>query len=317
MRQTQLLLLLLSLSSILLDAQSVDGSFDFQTESNKKYSLYIPSGYDADIPQDMMLGLHPLNVNRWDGAAWRDTLIEFAENNNLLLVCPDGGSDGRIDDPIDTAFTTALIDSVETWYNINPEQKYIMGFSWGGKTTYTYGLRRTDEFSGYLVIGAAVNQFEVEQNISAAEDENFYLVHGTNDTPATRYTPLLNALEDNGACVGTNLLQGVGHTIDFPNRNTILSEGYEFLKSNDCSDISNTEDIIRDIHLSPNPFVEKLQLVASGITNPHIQILDINGRSIPFTYDDSEIHIHNEAKGLLIVIIKSEGTQYVKRIYKQ
>jgi predicted esterase len=317
MRHTQLLLLLLSLSSILLDAQSVDGSFDFQTESNKKYSLYIPSGYDADIPQDMMLGLHPLNVNRWDGAAWRDTLIEFAENNNLLLVCPDGGSDGRIDDPIDTAFTTALIDSVETWYNINPEQKYIMGFSWGGKTTYTYGLRRTDEFSGYLVIGAAVNQFEVEQNISAAEDENFYLVHGTNDTPATRYTPLLNALEDNGACVGTNLLQGVGHTIDFPNRNTILSEGYEFLKSNDCSDISNTEDIKRNIHLNPNPFVEKLQLVASGITNPHIQILDINGRSIPFTYDDSEIHIHNEVKGLLIVIIESEGIQYVKRIYKQ
>ena len=115
-----------------------------------------------------MLGLHPLNTSRWDGEAWRDTLINFAESNDLILVCPDGGPDGKIDDAIDTSFTTVLLDSVAAWYNINQGEKYIMGFSWGGKTTYTYGLRRTDQFAGYIVIGAAVQFGEVSDIIANA-----------------------------------------------------------------------------------------------------------------------------------------------------
>ena len=106
--------------------------FPFQTDNFKKYSLYVPSSYDASVPQPLMLGLHPLNTNRWDGQAWRDTLIQFAEMNNLLLVCPDGGPDGRIDDAIDTAFTSVLLDSVATWYNVDHEEKNIlMGFQLG------------------------------------------------------------------------------------------------------------------------------------------------------------------------------------------
>jgi hypothetical protein len=71
----------------------------------------------------MMLGLHPFNTSRWNGESWCDKLIGFAEMNGLLLVCPDGGADGKIDDAIDTAFTTAIIDSMEIWYSINPAKK--------------------------------------------------------------------------------------------------------------------------------------------------------------------------------------------------
>ena len=92
----------------------------------------------------MMLALHPLNTNRWDGEAWRDTLIDFAEANNLLVISPDGGSDGAIDDAIDTAFTTVMLDSMISWYNVDESNIYAMGFSWGGKTVYTYGLNHID-----------------------------------------------------------------------------------------------------------------------------------------------------------------------------
>ena len=39
--------------------------------------------------------------------------------NNLILVCPDGGTNGNVSDPIDYGFTTELIDSMKTWYNID------------------------------------------------------------------------------------------------------------------------------------------------------------------------------------------------------
>ena len=152
-----LILSIVILSSIsLFGQQRIDGNFAFQTNPAKKYSLYIPSSYNASTPNKLMLGLHPLNTSRWNAESWCDTLIGFAETNGLILVCPDGGLDGKIDDSIDTAFTSALMDSTRIWYNINSDKTYIMGFSWGGKTTYTYGLNRPAVFGGYLPIGAAI-----------------------------------------------------------------------------------------------------------------------------------------------------------------
>ena len=102
--------------------ERIDGTLAFQTDPAKKYSIYIPSSYDANTPNQLMLGLHPLNTSRWDAESWCDTLIQFAEMNDLLLICPDGGSDGAIDDPIDTAFTTVILDSMLQWYAVDESQ---------------------------------------------------------------------------------------------------------------------------------------------------------------------------------------------------
>lgn len=220
----------------------IDGTYDFQTDSAKKYTLFIPSSYDENQPQDLMLALHPLNTNRWDAHSWCDTLSTFAEANQLLLVCPDGGPDGAIDDPIDTAFTSFLLDEVEKNYNVNSEQVYVIGFSWGGKTVYTYGLTHADRFEGFLVVGAAVVSSEVSPIAGLAQNKKFYIVHGSNDNPSTRFIPIVQLLEPEH-CVETNLLQGVGHTIDFPNRNQILSEAYDYLKTESCKVVSGSKDI--------------------------------------------------------------------------
>ncbi|MFT5167850.1 MAG: hypothetical protein ACI8P3_003088, partial [Saprospiraceae bacterium] len=111
MKNLLFILLLISYSS-LIGQTRIDGSFEFQNDSAKKYSLYIPSGYQAGTAHRLMLGLHPFNTNRWDAESWCDTLIVFAETNNLILACPDGGIDGAVDDPIDTAFTSILLDSI-------------------------------------------------------------------------------------------------------------------------------------------------------------------------------------------------------------
>ncbi|MDB4533595.1 T9SS type A sorting domain-containing protein [Vicingaceae bacterium] len=271
--------------------QRIDGNFSFQTDPAKKYSLYIPSNYDANTPNKMMLGLHPLNTARWNGISWCDTLINFAEMNNLILVCPDGGVDGRIDDAIDTAFTSALIDSARFWYNIDTEKTYVMGFSWGARTTYTYGLNRPSVFGGYLPIGAAItNTNEVSTTLqSNSSGKPVYILHGGNDSPNTRFYPVRTALINSGAIVNSLLQSGVGHTIDFPNRDAILTIAYTWIDSVNCANITvSTKEFVETklkVTMFPNPTNKKEGLTINLVSNfkeqeGEVKIFDLQGMQL-------------------------------------
>ena len=220
----------------------IDGSFSFQTDPNKKYSLYIPSSYNADVKSPLVLGFHPWNTSNWNAQIWRDTLANFAEANSLILMCPDGGFDGQVNDPIDIDFTHALLDSVKLWYNVDSEKQYVTGFSWGGLTTYTFGLENADEFAGFMPIGAAINGTnDVSSTLSNATGKPFFIIHGSLDSPNSRFYPIRDALVNNGACVQDSLLTGVGHTVNFQGRNDLLNIGYAWLQSNACT-ATNTLD---------------------------------------------------------------------------
>lgn len=284
----------------------IDGAYAFQSDPAKKYSLYIPSNYSVGTPNKLMLGLHPLNTSRWDAKAWCDTLIQFAEANQLILVCPDGGIDGRIDDPIDTAFTSNLLDSVATWYTVDPDKTYVMGFSWGGKTTYTYGLSHAWRFRGFLPIGSAMSGTnDVSGSITNANGKPFYLVHGSFDSPSNRYTPIYNALNNNGALLNALLMSGVGHTIDFPNRNQILTTAFEWIDSVNCSLLVTTSkqnipttSTQSSLNIYPNPVAQhqttNLRFKARKSEEIHLQLYDLKGqriRSYSFAVNVGDNHL--------------------------
>lgn len=293
------LTLILAFISNISSQETIDGNISFQSV-DKSYSIYVPSNYDPAVPNALMLGLHPLNPSRWNGEAWRDTLIVFAETNKLLLVCPDGGADGRIDDDIDTSFTSFLLDSMELWYNVDVNEKYAMGFSWGGRTTYTYGLRRGSEFKGLMAIGAAVDISVIQDVVGSAKDENIYIVHGDADTPNTRYTPIKSALEDNGACLESTFLQGVGHTIDFPNRNQILTDAFIWLQENSCGISDVKENILDEITFYPNP--NSGTFTISESPNIHsIQITNAAGEKVSFNHSGQTIKLDDASKGLYLI----------------
>lgn len=224
------ILFFLAILSFQVSAQEIiNGTYDFQTDPAKKYSLYIPSTYDAGIPSKVIVGLHPWNTSKWDSESWAEELSELAEANNCIVICPDGGADGQIDDDIDTAFTSFLIDEMIGQYNLDEAQMYLVGFSWGGKTVYTYGLNHADRFAGFMPIGAAVELSEVVAFAENAKDKYYYVIHGSQDSPNSRFTPIVNLLEDNEACVETNLLSGIGHTVEFPDQFNILNDGFQWL----------------------------------------------------------------------------------------
>ncbi len=263
---TRISLFLLFILPMLTYAQErIDGEFPFDVDPAKKYSLYIPSSYTIGESNKVMLALHPFNTSRWDAESWCDTLIDFAEANDLILICPDGGIDGQIDDPIDTAFTTVLIDSVANWYDLNFDKFYGIGFSWGSRGLYTYGLSHGDLIKGYIPVGAAISgTTEVNETLQMnATGKPFYIVHGSADAPTVRFYPVRDSLISKGAIVETNLLSGIGHTIDFPDRNEILTVAFKWIDSVNCSALSLPKFQIKTntIEVYPNPIVSGAPLL--------------------------------------------------------
>ncbi len=249
-----------SFSAISLAQTQINNSIPFQTEDSKDYSLVIPSSYIEGEATAAFLALHPWNTSKWNGETWCEELSGFAEANNVILVCPDGGADGKIDDPIDTAFTTFILDSAFQWYDIDPAKLYAIGFSWGGKTTYTYGLNHMDKFAGLLPIGAAINAGDVDDISQNIDGKPVYIVHGSLDMPDSRFYPLIDAMESNGACIETNLLPGVGHTIEFDNQVAILTAAYDYLKDNACTTTSTNSVFQESRDILPYNSIE------SGVT---------------------------------------------------
>jgi len=322
MRSIFIFVIALSLTSV-FGQEVIDGNFAFQNDPAKKYSIYVPSSYDDAIPHALMIGFHPLNTNRWDAEAWRDTLIDFAEFNQLLLACPDGGIDGRVDDPIDTAFTTVLIDSLGTWFNVDRSQQYAIGFSWGARTVYSYTMHHPNTFKGAIPVGAAIDgtsQFLF--NVADDWSIDYYVVHGSNDSPSVRYFPALDYLEGEDICHDKRLLSGVGHTIDFPNRNTILSEAFDFVSSpqNCIASAAYSPNFIDNssITISPNPITDnrlKIEDTQHRLI-AFIQLFDTRGSLIHEFYGNhTSIEAKQDLVGVYILSIHFEnGAQETKKI---
>lgn len=262
-----------------LGQEQINGSFPFQTDPSKDYSIFIPSGYEEGNPTAAFLALHPLNPVNWDGRRWCEEIADFAEENNVILICPDGGVDGAIDDAIDTAFTTVMIDSAMTWYSIAPDSLYAMGFSWGGKTTYTYGLNHVNKFAGFMPIGAATSVSDLNGIANQALEKPYYVIHGSNDSPNTRFYPMIERLEAEGAIVESNLLSGVGHTIWFPNQVEILTDGYNWLKANSAIAVGVEDELLETSQalLAKENYSPGMPLTFKDDINKLVNIYSIDG----------------------------------------
>ncbi|MBL4625027.1 MAG: T9SS type A sorting domain-containing protein [Flavobacteriales bacterium] len=304
--------------------QRIDSTMAFQTDPVKQYSIYVPSGYNENTPNKLMLGLHPWNTNRWNSISWCDTLLSFAETNDLILICPDGGIDGQIDDDIDTAFTTTILDSMKNWYNIAENSTYAIGFSWGSKTIYTYGLNHSDKFCGYVVVGSAMDgTTEVNSVLTNATNKPYYIIHGSSDSPNSRYSPIRDSLIDNSAIVKDTLMAGVGHTIDFPNRNQILSRAYQWVDSVGCTtapisiiELESSSDLftVNNLVEKGNPIIINID---DKLLNRQYRFIDVNGRILHlgrFSMHEELINTNQLSTGVYFLEVEGIKGMVTKKI---
>ena len=299
----------------------IDSSFIFDGEE-KKFSIFIPQSEPEGESWPMILGLHPLNVSRWNAQAWCDTLVDFATKNKVLLICPDGGSDGRIDDPIDTAFTSALLDSAEVWYQIDPVRRYILGFSWGAKTTYTYGLSHVNQFAGFLPYGAAINSSEINADLAKnANGKPWYILHGELDVASQRFHPLVDLISTNGGIVQSKLLPNVGHTVDFNDRNKEFTKGYKWLDSiaTNPSSVANAT-LKSEFVISQNEAYIFLKLASDITETPEVNLYALSGQKISTktTFQNTELRMDKsnlKPQTFYILSIESNSTSQSQKIF--
>ena len=326
MKSSYLALLLVVIYSLLTPTVAAQESYDLHQiihGTSKQYSLYFPKDFKAKQESKLVVAFHPFNVERWNAKSWRDTLMQFADMNNVMLLCPDGGEDGKVDDSTTLVLTDYMIDLLRSDYKIDEDHIYALGFSWGGKTVYSYAMRHPEIFDGYIPIGAALHGIMDVQGIESADGFKIYAIHGDKDALGRRFTTIYHHLSGKGAIYNAKVLEGVGHTIDFKNRNEILTEALQWLivynesgeiPSNENSKFQVTPKVVKK---GSNVTVE----LSSGLKPKKFIVRDIAGTemlswkqqgNLPFS-KTSPIETDAMRPGAYIVeVVTNAGSHYQK-----
>ena len=288
----------------------------------RTYSIYQPKGFNPNVVNKLMIGFHPYGPGTWNSITWRDTLKSFVDLVDVLLICPDGGPDGRVDDAVDYEFAKVLMDTMIAQYQIDPEKIFLIGFSVGGKAVYEFGLKHDKEIKGMIPIGAAIDGVDFSSVIHKAKCNSFYLVHGNKDNPNDRYFPIKADLEKHEALVDAILMANIGHTINFPNRNTILKMAFDYVDTESCDVTGEEEKEKEEIKIFPTILSrgEKTQMVLGQSEEVKILVADELGRLIyenkATKSEDGIIDIDTSEfpKGLSFIVVYRKAEKRVFRI---
>jgi polyhydroxybutyrate depolymerase len=129
----------------------------------REYLLYVPKSYDRTRPTPLVISMHgaagwpaqQMNVSGWN---W------LAESQGLIVVYPSGneGAGPRIwhvDRGAglmrDVRFISALIDTLEAAYNIDPTRIYANGLSNGGGMAFVLSCTLSDRIAAVGMVAAA------------------------------------------------------------------------------------------------------------------------------------------------------------------
>lgn len=130
----------------------------------REYLLHVPDSYDPAEPIPLVISLHAgatwpahqKNLSRWNG---------LADEHGFIVVYPSGTAllfgVVRIwrttpeDVMRDVQFISALIDTLETAYNIDPARIYANGTSLGGGLVFALSCTLSDRIAAVGMVAAA------------------------------------------------------------------------------------------------------------------------------------------------------------------
>ena len=177
------------------DGRIVTGRIDFQHEATtgRVYHLYVPTSYNPRRAYPLVIsaqGTFPFDEARNQ----RDRWVEVAEKNNLIICSADfDGANGLLSVPLDhpapelvrdDKTTMAILQELQSRYNIRKDAIMITGWSGGGLTAHFVGLRHPDTFR--CIVGRAANfndHLVTDAEALRARHMHVYCFLGTADLP--------------------------------------------------------------------------------------------------------------------------------------
>lgn len=120
------------------------------------YGLYVPMAYKPSQASPLTFWLHYRGGKAHSGGAWTPRLItQLGEETGNIVVTPRGRgtSTWYVSEAHQDFFE--VFDDVHSLLNVDPDRRYLSGYSMGGYGTYLFGLLYPDLFAaGYATSGA-------------------------------------------------------------------------------------------------------------------------------------------------------------------
>lgn len=230
---------------------------------SRGYLLYVPASYDSTQQTPLVFNLHGYGSNNVQQEFYGD-FRPIADTANFILVHPNGTNDptssrywnvgfapSNVDD---VGFIEALIDQLQTEYNIDTRRIYSTGMSNGGFMSYRLACE-TSRFAAIASVTGSMTT-EINNNCNPAYHTPIMQIHGDADaTVDYNGDPAINSLGIDSIIqywLNTNNLPANPQTDTFPDINT-----------------SDGAYAIRDLYSSAsNVDVELIKIIGGGHTWP-------------------------------------------------
>lgn len=177
-------------------------------------AFYLPTDTPSPDSAVILLAFHPFHSSRWNGRTWEKALQPLAEQQQCILICPDGGADHRSDGYMDLVAAKRALDSVIHLTGIQSPQVITIGFGHGAKAALNFALNYPTLVKGAVLWATPAEHIpEIHEAHPQAARQMFYLINGSRDALSNRFFPLRQALIRLGATCGYQILEQSGHNL--------------------------------------------------------------------------------------------------------
>ena len=162
-----------------------------QEDITREYIVLTPDSYDGSTPLPVVINFHGSGGCADDFAEMEADLTSLANNNDFLLVYPQGVLDAEglpewrpvadssqsIQDN-DFIFVERIIEDIGNEFNVNSERIYAIGLSNGGMMAYGLACRRANLIAAVGVMAGTMLTDTCNQD----DYTSVIHFHGTEDT---------------------------------------------------------------------------------------------------------------------------------------
>ena len=227
----KLLLILLSLPFIGFGQQIINDSI-LVNGTYRHFITYVPSIYQPSVPTPLVLNLHGRTMTAEEQMFYGD-FRDIADTANFILVHPQGLLDNlglthwnfgqsNIDD---IGFFNLLYSYIISNYNINLDQVYSAGFSYGGYMSHTLACNMSDKIAAIASVSGAMSSL-TQSSCNPTHPTPVMEIHGTSD-----FIVLFNDISD-----------GIEYWRDFNNCNLVADT--MLIQDLNLTDLSSVQHII-------------------------------------------------------------------------
>lgn len=174
--------------SAITDSRVQHRSYTMQeTGETIPYALFVPSAYDANEPNQLMVTLHGAG-RQYDWVMGYAGFLDRAERDGYIVVTPlgytrRGGYGYRGDEPQDRLAekdVMNVVGMVMDEFNIDENRTYLWGHSMGGYGTYYIASRHPELWAGLATAaGGRMSADYVDED--AIRNIPFLVLHGSED----------------------------------------------------------------------------------------------------------------------------------------